>query len=419
MDRSQDGFRKLGAVWIASEKRWRFPSGATVEFGYCGTFEEAMQYQGQEFHYIGFDEIGQLPEERIWLFLMSNQRKNVPELQIMARASANPGGPGHGWLRRRFIVPCMPNGMAITDESGNTRAFVQARVYDNPTLLENDPAYVKYLESLPGVMRAQFLEGNWDVGTGLAFEGLTERSHTVPAVQALDPTWNYFGAFDWGYGHRWAFGLFGVAPTGVVVVMDSTGGRGMVPSEIVDRVASLLDAHHTGFSRLSYTVAGADVKIVDRARGNYGPSVLEQFIEHGWYGLMPADQNRPGGYANLLQHLHDRTLLFCETRANQEVLRQLMGLVVDPDAPNDVLKVDVDPVTGEGGDDWYDMLRYGMMSRPSPRRLGATTAPAKTVDRHLPWEARRQSSPNSFGLPAAALPGQVQRSPDSRIETPV
>jgi hypothetical protein len=178
----------------------------------------------------------------------------------------------------------------------------------------------------------------------------------------------------------------------------------MVPTEIVDRVRSLLDLYGTGFLRLAYTVAGADVKIVDRARGNYGPSVLEQFMENGWYGLMPADQNRPGGYSNLLQHLHDGTLAFCDTPGNREVLKQLMGLVTDPDAPNDVLKVDVDPVTGEGGDDWYDMLRYGAMSRPSPRRF--TTHPTRESDTGKQWKQMKHGPQSAMApkLPPMSLP---------------
>jgi hypothetical protein len=45
-------------------------------------------------------------------------------------------------------------------------------------------------------------------------------------------------------------------------------------------------------------------------------------------------------------------------------------MVVDPDDMEDVLKVDSNPETGEGGDDGYDALRVGMASRP-PRAIGS------------------------------------------------
>jgi hypothetical protein len=418
MDEAQRVFPDLGGVWIASEKRFRFPSGATIEFGYCATYADAMQYRGQQYQYIAYDEIGDLADERVWDFLLTRIRSGADATLVkQARCSANPGGVGHGWIKRRFIDACPPDGTPILLKNGVQRAFVKARLKDNKKLLEADPEYERRLDGLPDVTREQLKEGNWDVGMGLAFPMLTRDSHRVPAVQ-VEPHWNLFGAFDWGYGHRWSFILFAVPEPGKLLVVDSTGGRGMVPTDIHERVADLLSSYGLTFFNLSYTVAGSDVKIREEARGNYGPSVLEQFIALGWYGMMPADQGRVAGYSNLLQYFHDKNLAFCDTPGNRAGIELLLGLVVDPDAPNTILKVDVNPTTGEGGDDFPDALRYGAMSRPTHKPL-AVLAPQKTVDRHLPWEARRQSSPNSFGLPAAALPGQVQRSPDSRIETPV
>lgn len=402
MDRAHEAFGRMGSEWVASEKRWRFPSGATVEFGYCESFADAMQYQGQEFHYLAFDEIGQLPDERTWVFLMTNQRRKTKELQVFARCSANPGGPGHGWLKRRFVTPCPWDGSAVYDEHGNTKAYVPATVYDNPTLIENDPEYVKKLEALPGVMREQFLLGNWDAGDGLAFAGLTEHSH-----RAVGPmvTPQYFGAFDWGYGHKWAFVLFAVLPGGRVRVVDSVMGRRHTPDAIVERVRELLGQRNLGFSDLRYTVAGSDVKIKEEARGNYGPSVLEQFIVQGW-PLMSADQSRVAGYQNALMYLGNKLVEFELTPGNRIGIGQLMELTTDPDFPNDVLKVDADPITGEGGDDWYDAWRYGLMSRPLLQQQGkrAVTG-AKSPNRHLPWEERAGRSPERFALPAVALPG--------------
>lgn len=398
MDRAQAIYPQTGGSWIASEKRWRWGSGATVEFGYCETHADAMQYQGQEFHFIAFDEIGQMVEERTWLFLMTNLRRPPEGVVLMARATANPGGPGHGWLRKRFILPCPADGRAVWDAQGNSRAFFQARVYDNPTLMQEDPAYVKMLESLPGVMREQFLNGNWEVGTGLAFESLTETSHTEPGVSALGPHWRLFGAFDWGFGHRWAFLLFAMRSDGSLLVVDSVMGRRMVPEEIAQRVQALLGRYALRFQDLAYTVAGSDVKIQDRARGNWGPSVGEQFAGFGWY-LINADQNRIAGYQNLLSYLHTRKLSFCSTSTNLKGIDQMMSMVVDPDSPNDILKTDVNEATGEGGDDWVDTLRYGAMSRPLPMMV--PTSPKDRIDRLILARSQTEETP---GRPHYDLP---------------
>ena len=195
MDRAMAGFKALGGEWSASEKRWTFGSGATVEFGYCENYADATQFQGHEFAFIGYDEIGNLADERAWDFLLSCLRCTDPSIVKMARCSANPGGVAHGWLKRRFIATCPPDGTPVWTsyvlpdgrEVWKTRAFVQAKVFDNPTLMENDPGYVAQLMQLPEVMRKQHLDGDWEGGSGLAFETLGETSHMVPRAEV--PVW--------------------------------------------------------------------------------------------------------------------------------------------------------------------------------------------------------------------------------------
>lgn len=369
-DRALLRLKEVGGQWVASEDRFVFPSGATFRFGYCETYADALQYQGQEFTYIAYDEIGNLKDERAWDFLLTCLRTTDRSLITMARCSANPGGVAHGWLKRRFISVCPPDGTPVwkTVELPDgrvihrSRAFVQARVHDNPTLYENDPAYVAMLMGLTEVMRKQHLEGDWEVGSGLAFEKLREESHLVP--RTIIPGWaSCFASFDWGYGHKWAFSVAYLTPGGKVHVIDSASGRKQIPEAIVERVRDVLKARDLNFSRLAYTVAGSDVKIRDEARGSFGPSVMEQFGNHGWF-LMNADSSRVAGYQNLLRYIEHGLIEWEDTPGNRAVIQTLRDMVLDPDFPSDVLKVDADPITGEGGDDAYDMTRYLCMSRP-------------------------------------------------------
>ncbi len=403
IDKSHNIMPHIGGTWYASENRWKWQNGFTLEFGYCENFADVAQYVGQEYTYIGFDQLEQLPEERIWIVLMSRLRSTDPTIVRMARATFNPGGQGHGWVRNRFIEPCPPDGTPIFDEEGNSRAFFQASIYDNPTLLENDPDYLKYLKSLPEVMRRQMLDGEWDAGEGIAFPGFTDKSHAVMAGP-VDRGWRLFGAFDWGYGHKWAFGLCAILPGGTVRFLDSCMGRRHTPYQIAERVAELLKVHGLTFADLAYTVAGSDVKIRDEARGTYGPSVMEQFIMFNWV-LMPADQSRVAGYQNFLLYLHHKKVEFAVTPGNLIGVKQLKEMSTDPDFPNDVLKVDVDPLTGEGGDDWYDMARYALMSRPLPFDLKPKSKLEKLQDRHLSRHAQAQPTHAYMTLPAMSLPG--------------
>jgi hypothetical protein len=376
MDRSHGTFKRLGAEWIASEKRWRFPSGAYYEFGYCESWADVQQYQGQQYQYIAFDELGLLPEERIWVFLMTRCRSTNPKINRFMRASANPGGAGHGWLKRRFISTCKPNGeiyFVPGTDPPLTRAFVQSRVWDNPSIVENDPQYISILKALPPAMRAQLLEGDWNAGTGLAFERLTAATHMVEPFR-VEGWESPFAAIDWGYSHNYSVGIYLPKPGNRVYKVDTIISRRHNPEQIVERVRERLLSLGLDFYRLQYTVAGSDVKIVEKARGNTGPSVMEQFFNAGW-PVIQADQSRISGYQNML-HYFDwdlptsenpyRPPLFqmMDTPGNRKCLDQLQEMVVDPDGPNDVLKVDADYLTGEGGDDCYDETRYALMSRP-------------------------------------------------------
>jgi hypothetical protein len=371
-----------------------------------------LQDQGQEFQYIAVDEIGLWPEERMWTFLGTRCRSKDRNIVRMMRASANPGGAGHGWLRKRFISVCRPDGTPYEDPvTGLTRAYVQAKVWDNPSIVENDPEYIAYLRGLPTTMRRQLLDGDWDAGTGLAFERLSESEHLVP-YRRPEKWETVFAALDWGYSHNFSAGLYVVGRDGRVTKVDTVMGRRLSPEQIVERCRECFMGHGVPFSRLSYTVAGSDVKMVEKARGTWGPSILEQFMMAGWM-LIGADQSRISGYQNMLRYVdwertkekHRKPLFqLMDTPGNRRALDCLRTLTVDPDSPNDVLKVDADADSGEGGDDAYDETRYALMSRP----LGvqAPQKPEDRVNRALPEPQRPLKSATKPGW-AYQLPSRT------------
>src|SRR5205085_6789812 len=100
----------------------------------------------------GIDEAGQLPEAR-YRYLFSRLRKlEGSPVPIRMRAASNPGGPGHDWLKRRFVV------------GENLKFFIPARLADNPGLDAHD--YILSMNQLDPIRRAQLLAGDWD-----AYEG--------------------------------------------------------------------------------------------------------------------------------------------------------------------------------------------------------------------------------------------------------
>lgn len=139
------------AEWSQRDRRWTFPSGATITFGYLERYDDALQYQGAAFQLIGFDELSSFEEES-YLYLYSRLRK--PEemlIPVRMRATSNPGGPGAAWVKKRFIdAATRPPGVL----------FIPSKLQDNPSL--NYDEYVKSLSHLDPITRRQLLEGDWE-----------------------------------------------------------------------------------------------------------------------------------------------------------------------------------------------------------------------------------------------------------------
>lgn len=147
---SKEWLYGTAAKFNEQDHRWTFPSGATVSFGYLDTDNDKFRYQSAAFSFIGFDELTQFAES-MYTYLFSRLRKpaalNVP---LRMRSASNPGGIGHHWVRRRFIVGEHPS-----------RRFIPARLDDNPHL--DREQYINALENLDPVQRQQLRDGNWDV----------------------------------------------------------------------------------------------------------------------------------------------------------------------------------------------------------------------------------------------------------------
>ena len=97
-----------GAKWSERKSQWTFPSGARIWLTYLEQDKDVLRYQGQSFSYVGFDELTQYPTSFPWDYLRSRLRSINPNIQVSMRATTNPGGPGHSWVKKMFIDPATP-----------------------------------------------------------------------------------------------------------------------------------------------------------------------------------------------------------------------------------------------------------------------------------------------------------------------
>jgi hypothetical protein len=170
--------------------------------------DDKFKYQGKEFQFVGFDEVCQF-EGDMYLYLHSRCRSTDPDIVPMVRATSNPGGVGHQFFKDRFVTITQP-GKTYTDPlSGLSRCFIPAKIYDNPTLIDADPAYLHRLMLLPKVERERLLEGSWDSFEGQGFPELSREVHGIEPFE-IPPEWPRFRTFDWGYSKPFSVGWWAV-----------------------------------------------------------------------------------------------------------------------------------------------------------------------------------------------------------------
>lgn len=372
MDRADEIFPRFGATYVDKHKLWTFPSGALYEFGYAETLKDIRRYSGREPTRLKYDEVGQLADERVWSTMLAELRSPDKTLIRQAEASANPGGPGEPWLMSRFVKPCGEDGNRVyvdPAEPTMTRRFIPARVTDNP-IYANDEKYMATLRSLPHRQRQQLLGGKWGVGVGRGLDELTEVRHIVPAFQ-VPSHWTVWGAFDWGFGHPFSFGWFAADEDGNAYLVDSVAGHRMLPWEQAERIRERAPERAR-----AVVYAGHDCWNEVKARDERTPTIAETFKQYGIL-LKKANISRVTGLNNLREWIKwqgpdEETwtprFRIMDTPSNRRVYDVLEGMMTDPDDPEDVIKRDANSDTGEGGDDPYDMVRYGMAARPAKTR---------------------------------------------------
>ena len=381
--KSQELYPKAfpGAKWAEKKSQWTLPSGAKLWLTYLEREDDVRRYQGLAFSYIAFDELTQHPTPFAWDYMRSRLRTTDPDLPIFMRATTNPGGAGHGWVKQMFIDPApanqafvatdlssgepleYPEGHAKAGQPLFSRRFIPASLTDNPYLMEGGQ-YEANLLSLPENQRRQLLEGDWEVADGAAFPEFRQSVHVVEPFD-IPHNWVRFRSADYGYSSWSAVHWYAIDPAFETLIVyrelylsKHTGkdlGRAVLDAEMGDSIKfGILDSScwHN--------------------RGQIGPSIAEEMITMGcrW---RPSDRTAGARVAGKNQ-LHERLKVDEDTGHPGIVFfntcRQIIAdLPVIPSCPKGSDDID----QRYASDHTYDSLRYGLMSRPrslSPFDMG-------------------------------------------------
>jgi len=351
IDKSRELYPKAfpGCKYREVEKLWNFPSGAKVEFGFLERDADVYRYQGQAYSWIGFDEITHLPTEFSWNYLASRLRTTDSEITPYMRCTANPGGSGAQWVKKRYIAPS-PYNESFVGEDGITRKFIPARLNDNPYLAK-DGRYEQMLKSLPPTQRRQLLEGNWEISEGAAFTEFDREMHVVEPFE-IPLHWERVKGLDYGYASESACVWAAIDPSdGTLIVYRELYRKGLLATELAEMLTNM---------ELNdpMSVRGVLDTACWSRTGTTGPTVAETLIQAG-HKLRPADKNRVAGKIQIhehlkLQHTGRPKMQMFNTCPN--LIRELQSIPLDKNNPEDV--------DTHASDHAYDALRYLIMSRP-------------------------------------------------------
>ncbi len=402
IERSRQLFKPLGAVFHEQEKLWRFPNGSRFQFAYLDRDSDADAYQGRSHTRVYIEEIGTFPSPSPIFKLMATLRSGHG-IPCGFRATGNPGGPGHQWVRARYIDPAPLGWRTISETYENpwTKESVKRdRIYIPSKLQDNRYLGNEYVANLQMVGNAQlvraWLEGDWSVIEGAFFPEFSEAKHVVAPFQ-IPATWLRFRSGDWGSARPfsigwWAVvgddyqlhqagasmgGRFGPAGNGVVPLILPRGalvryrewygasapnvGLKMPAEDVADGII----ARETDEPRGLDNQSGISYGVMDPAAfaSDGGPSIAERMATRKVF-FRRADNARVsargalGGWdqvrARLLGDGERPGIYFFSTC--RDTIRTLPALQHDQNKPEDV--------DTENEDHAPDEVRYACMSRP-------------------------------------------------------
>jgi hypothetical protein len=361
-----------GIKWSERKSQWISPRGGRLWMSYLDKDMDVTRYQGQAFNWIGFDELTQWSSPYAWDYMRSRLRSAYSkELGLYMRATTNPGGAGHQWVKKMFIDPSPYNksfwatnietGDTITFPKGHTkegeplfkRRFIPASLFDNPYLSEGGD-YEAMLLSLPEHQRKQLLDGNWDVNEGAAFPEFNRNIHVIDPFK-IPQSWSRFRACDYGYGSHTGVLWLAVSPSDQLIVYRELYCSKVTATDLADMIINAEQEDGT----IRYGVLDSSLW---HKRGDTGPSLAEQMNMKGcrWRPSDRSKGSRVAGKNELHRRLQvdeftdEPRLVFMSTCTN--TISQIPALPLDKNNSEDV--------DTKSEDHLYDALRYGIMTRP-------------------------------------------------------
>ena len=389
------------------DKVLRFENGSSINFMYCAKDADLDRLQGVEYDVIFLDEATQLSEYQ--MKTITACLRGVNDFPKRIYYTCNPGGQGHGYIKRIFIDRRYEAG-----ENPEDYTFIKSLVTDNRILMAAQPEYVRQLEALPEKLRRAWLEGDWDIFEGQFFEDL----RTTPdvrqcAAHGIDPDeakrrglwthvippfdppreWKLYRSFDWGYAKPFSCAWWAVDYDGRIYRILELYGCTKTPNEGLKWTTDEVFGKIAQIEREHRWLKGRQIEgVADPAiwQENGGVSIAETAERYRVY-FSPGDHERIAGWMQCHYRLafdENGVPMMYVFDTCSAFLRTVPTMVYDEHHPED-LDTDLE-------DHVCDEWRYMCMARPI-KPVQRETLPEVRADPLEQYKGRRATWAPGFG----------------------
>lgn len=366
-------FPQLGASYKEQRSEWTMSNGARLKFRYLERDKDAEEYQGHSYTRVYVEEVTNFPSPEPINKLRATVR-SAAGVPCGMRLTGNPGGPGHNWVKARYIDPAPGGYKVLTEFFSNPfkpddppievqRVFIPSRLSDNPLLMENDPGYIARLQQQGSQQLVDaWLKGDWDVILGAFFDCFSVERHVLSRewLRHIPAEALRFRAFDWGSAKPFCVGWYavsdgswGLPAKALVKYREWYGAAGVnVGLKMVVEQVAIGIREREKKEVMKYGVA--DPSIFQR---DGGPSKMERMLikKVAW---RPADNKRIAGWDIMRHRLVGENgvpmIYFVEDC--EATIRTIPIMQHDETDPEDL--------DSEAEDHAVDETRYACMSRP-------------------------------------------------------
>lgn len=391
-----------------SRKELTFPNSSMIFYRFCAGDNDLPGFQGLECDVMFIDEATQFSEQQ-YLVLKACVR-GVNSFPKRVYLTCNPGGQGHGWVKRLFV-----DRKYTEEENPDEYSFIRSNVYDNKVLMESQPDYVSQLETLPNKLRRAWLEGDWGIPEGVFFEEFRDDpqhyrdrrwTHVIDPFDIPDD-WRIYRSFDWGYAKPFSCGWWAVDYDGVAYrILEFYGCEPKEPNtgikwtaqKVFKEIHRIETEHEWLKGKKIFGVADPAIWMTDT-----GKSVYEDAMEQGVV-FTKGDNTRLPGWLQMRYRLafdENGFAMMYVFKNCKSFIRTIPELMFDEYKPEDL--------DTEGEDHIADETRYFCMSRPIKPRQKAKPDEYyyNPLYRYLDIDKKDLAPPPGRGLSMEVIDGTI------------